>query len=393
MLQSSLRGGRRRTKQSLPFFFLFNPLPPYFSLKTLYSPGVYVLYNSLYNYYTIWYTCIMFKAQYRITPYLLKLFEQIAIVGALVRSSRLQISVKAPLERDAFARSIHSSTWIEGNLLSLAQVRAVVDGKDLLVEEKQKAEVANCVEAMRQVLKNKNRPVTELGLLAVHDRMIKGLLAKDRIGRYRSVQNYIVDVRNKVIFTPPPPVRVPGRMKALFAWAKDESLHPIVRSSIFQHEFLTIHPFVDGNGRVSRAAGQWLLWEKGMDPLCTLGLDDFFAQDRPRYYDMIQQTRDLDGDFTHWVEYVAQGLAWAHEDVQNRIKAGTLRLQGVSLTPKQEELLDLLKRKGVLGSNEIGKTMKINRARVNQLINPLVRFGIVAREGAARAVRYRLNEK
>ncbi len=335
----------------------------------------------------------MFKAEFRITPHLLKLFEQIAVTGALVRNSRLQISVKAPLERDAFARSVHSSTWIEGNLLSLAQVRAVVDGKDLLVEEKQKTEVANCVDAMRQILKTKRKQVTEQGLLAVHARMIKGLLAKDRAGRYRSVQNYILDGRNKVIFTPPLPAQVPGRMKALFAWVKDESLHPVIRSAIFQHEFLTIHPFVDGNGRVGRAVGQWLLWEKGMDPLCTLGLDDFFAQDRPRYYDMIQQARDMDGDFTHWVEYVAQGLAWSHEDVRNRIKAGTLRLQGVSLTPKQEELLDLLERKGVLGAPEIGKTMKINRARVNQLISPLVRLGLVTREGAARAVRYALNEK
>jgi Fic family protein len=269
----------------------------------------------------------------------------------------------------------------------------VVDGRDLLVEEKQKTEVANCVGAMRQILKSKHKPVTELGLLAVHARMIKGLLARDRTGRYRSVQNYIVDARNKVIFTPPLPARVPGRMKALFAWSKDESLHPVIRSAIFAHEFLTIHPFVDGNGRVARAVGQWLLWEKGFDPLCTLGLDDFFAQDRPRYYDMIQQTRDMDGDFTHWVEYVAEGLAWAHDDVQKRIKAGTLSLQGVSLTPKQEELLGLLEKKNVLGASEIGHAMKINRARVNQLISPLVRLGIVIREGAARAVRYRLNEK
>jgi Fic family protein len=103
----------------------------------------------------------MFKAQCRITPHLLKLFEQIAVTGALVRNSRLQVSVKVPLERDAFARSVHSSTWIEGNLLSLAQVRAVVDGKDLLVEEKQKREVPNCVEAMRQILKTKRKAVTE----------------------------------------------------------------------------------------------------------------------------------------------------------------------------------------------------------------------------------------
>ena len=182
-------------------------------------------------------------------------------------------------------------------------------------------------------------------------------------------------------------------MRELFVWLKKEDSHPIVRSAIFHHEFLTIHPFVDGNGRVARAVSQWLLWEKGFDPLCTLGLDDFFAQDRTRYYDMIQQARDMDGDYTHWVEYVAEGLACSMETVEGRIKEGSLKLQGVVLTPKQDELLALLGQHGVLAAAQICQTMKINRARVNQLIAPLVRFGIVTKEGAARSVRYRLSTK
>ena len=335
----------------------------------------------------------MSKVECRITPRLVKLLEDIAAIGALVRGARLQASVKAPLERDAFARSVHSSTWIEGNLLSLAQVRAVAEGKDVLVQDKQKMEVANCLEAMRWALKNKNKPVTQKGLLVIHAQMTRGLLLKDRTGQFRRIQNYIVDARSKVIFTPPPPKQISKRMKVLFEWLKEEDLHPIIRSAIFHHEFLTIHPFVDGNGRVARAVGQWLLWEKGFDPLCTLGLDDFFAQDRPRYYSMIQQTREMDADYTHWVEYIAEGLANSVKTVQERIKAGSLKLQRILLTPKQEELLALLGRRGVLGAAKICQTMKINRARVNQLIAPLVRLGIVARKGAARGVRYRLSEK
>ena len=335
----------------------------------------------------------MFKVKYRITPYLMKLLEGIAGATVLIKGARLQASLKIPLERDAFARSVHSSTWIEGNLLSLAQVRAVSDGQDILVEQKQKLEVANCFEAMQWVLKNKNKPVTENGLLTVNDRMIKGLLPQKRAGRYRVVQNYIMDARKKVIFTPPVPAKVTARMRELFIWLKQEDLHPIIRSAIFHHEFLTIHPFVDGNGRVARAISQWLLWETGFDPLCTLGLDDFFAQDRTRYYDMIQQARDMDGDYTYWVEYVAEGLACSVDTVRSRIKEGALRLQGVTLTPKQDELLVLFGQRGVLGAAQISQVMKINRARVNQLIAPLVRFGIVIKEGAARAVRYRLSEE
>jgi Fic family protein len=335
----------------------------------------------------------MFKPICRITPHLLRLLEGISASTALIRGARLQASLKAPFEQEAFARSVHSSTWIEGNLLSLAQVRAISEGQDILAEQKQKAEVANCLAAMQLVLKNKTKPVTEKGLLAVHARMIKGLLPVERSGRYRSVQNYIVDARSKVLFTPPAPAKVTARMKDLCAWLKIEDQHPIIRSAIFHHEFLTIHPFVDGNGRVARAVLQWLFWEKGFDPLCTLGLDDFFAQDRPRYYDLIQQARDMDGDYTHWVEYVAEGLARSVATVRDRIKEGSLRLKGVTLTPKQDELLSLLGRHKVLGAAQICQAMTINRARVNQLIAPLVRFGIVTREGAARAVRYRLSEK
>jgi len=127
--------------------------------------------------------------------------------------------------------------------------------------------------------------------------------------------------------------------------------------------------------------------------LVTLGLDDFFAQNRARYYDMIQQTRDMGSDYTYWVEYVAEGLMNAIETVQGRIKEGSLRLARVGLTPKQDELLALLRKYRVLGAAQIGQTMNINRARVNQLIAPLVRAGIVQKEGAARAVRYRLSVK
>ena len=335
----------------------------------------------------------MFKPKFRITSHLIKLFEDIASAVALINGARLQEAFRVPLEKDAFARSVHSSTWIEGNLLSLAQVRAMSEGQDVLVEQKQKFEVSNCLAAMRWILKNKNKSVTENDLLAVHTRMIKGLLPAARSGRYRSVQNYVVDARNKVIFTPPAPAKVARRMKDLFMWLKDNDQHLIVRSAVFHHEFLTIHPFVDGNGRVARAIAQWLLWEKGLDPLVTLGLDDFFAQNRARYYDVIQQTRDMDGDYTHWVEYIAEGLMSSVEIVQGRIKEGSLRLTRVTLTPKQDELVALLGKYGVLGAAQICKEMKINRSRVNQLIVPLVHSGIVMRTGAARAVRYRLSIK
>ena len=335
----------------------------------------------------------MFKPKFRITSHLVKLFEGIVSTSAMAKASVVKASIKTTVERDVLARSVHSSTWIEGNLLSLAQVRAMSQGEEVNAQEKQKREVANCINAMRWILKNKGKAVSESVVLVFHAKMTKDLLPPAKRGKYRNVQNFIVNAKNQVIFTPPVIKKVPVLMCELMSWTKKIEEHPIIRSAIFHHQFVAIHPFVDGNGRVARGVSQWLLWEKGLDPLYTLGLDEFFAQDRARYYDLIQQTHDMDGDYTYWIEYVAQGLLHSVKTTSQQIQEASLRSKGLALTPKQDELLDLLEKKGILGGAQICYSMNINRARVNQLIAPLIRAGIVQKEGAARAVRYRLSMK
>ena len=260
-------------------------------------------------------------------------------------------------------------------------------------QEDQKLEVSNCIKAIRWILRIKNQKITEKRILKLHEMMTKGLLSQKNCGKYRRVQNYVVNSRNTVVFTPPAPGKGMKRMSELLNWIKkSKEDHPIVISAIFHHEFVTIHPFVDGNGRVARAASQWLLFEKGYDPLHTLSLDDFFARDRERYYNMIQQTRDMDGDYTYWIDYVAEGLLDSVQKISDRLKTvkRTKGIEKIALTPKQEELLKLLSEHSVMVSAQICKYMKINRARVNQLIAPLIKAGVVIKQGTTRAVKYRL---
>lgn len=333
----------------------------------------------------------MFKPTYRITPFLISCLERIASQKVFIDQTDKKSLIKINIANDSFNRSVHSSTWIEGNTLPLAQVAALAAHRNVTAEEKQKLEVLNCIESMRWVLKNKGSVLTRGGLLKLHAKMTQGLLQESRCGRYRQVQNFIVNARNKVIFTPRAPSKVGQSMDDLFLWLKQQGQeHVIIRSAVFHHEFVAIHPFVDGNGRVARAVSQWILFHEGYDPLWTLGLDEYFARDRARYYDLIQQTHDMDGDYTYWIEYIAMGLLEAIQVVCKRIKEGLYQHKQRSLTPKQNELLELLERAGVLGSAQICKQMKINRARVNQLIAPLVRAGLVSKEGVTRSVLYRL---
>lgn len=335
----------------------------------------------------------MFKPECRITPFLISLFEKIAAQIARIENFRIKLPARLNLERDAINRSVHSSTWIEGNLLSLAQVAALSDKQDIRADQKQKQEVKNCLTAMRWVLRNKNISFTQRHLLKLHQLMTKNILSETRSGCYRDVQNYIVNARNQVIYTPPAPRKVSDLMKELFSWLKSsKEQHPIVRSAVFHHQFVAVHPFVDGNGRVARSAAQWILYERGFEPLYTLGVDEYFAHDRQRYYEMIQQTHELDGDYTHWIEYVAQGILDSVEKVSLRANDLVRAALGqtVHLTPKQDELLTLLKEEGLMSSAQIGAVMKVKRARVNQLVGPLIKAGIVFKEGTTRGARYGL---
>jgi Fic family protein len=330
----------------------------------------------------------MFKPQYRLTKYLSESLERTTLLLESLKNLPSKSPIRIKITRDALGRDVHSSTWIEGNMLTLAQVNALVDGKDVDAESQQKTEVKNCINVLRWIIKHKSTPFTSNRILQLHGLMTKGLLVSDRSGHWRKVQNYVVNSKRQVIFTPPKPKDVPKRMGELLTWlSKSKEEHAVVRSAIFHHEFVTIHPFVDGNGRMARALSQWVLFQGKYDPAHSLGLDEYFAGDRAKYYEMIQETREMDRDFTHWIEYFALGLLQSVENLSKRLRS--VKMDGKEWTPKQRELIKLLNRRGILGSGDICRAMGINRARVNQLISPLISAGVVLKEGHTRSSKYR----
>jgi len=331
----------------------------------------------------------MFNPQYRLTKHLSENLERTGLLLIALKNLSLKSPVRLKITRDALGRDIHSSTWIEGNTLTLAQVTSLVDGKDVDAESLQKTEVKNCINVLRWIIDHKNTPFTSNRILQLHRLMTSGLLAADRSGHWRKVQNYVINPKKQVIFTPPKPNDVPKRMGDLLKWlSKSKEEHALVRSAIFHHEFVTIHPFVDGNGRMARALSQWVLFQGKYDPAHSLGLDEYFASDRTKYYQMIQETREMDGDYTHWIEYCAAGLLESIENLSKRLRS--VKMDGKEWTPKQRELIELLNKQGVLGSGDICRAMNINRARVNQLITPLIAAGVVVKEGHTRSSMYRV---
>ncbi len=336
----------------------------------------------------------MFKPDYRITEYLLELIAEIAAISSKIESKKIRFSLIARLQSEALERNTHSSTSIEGNSLSLAQVSALNRNEDITADFKQKKEVLNYLAALRWIINNPERKISKVNLLHLHRLIVKGLLPDEKTGKFKKKQNFVINEKKVVIFTPPKPSECPKLISELLDWInKSLKIHPIILSAIFHHQFVTIHPFSDGNGRVSRAAAQWILYQKNFDPHHILSLDDFYAQDRKKYYSKIQQARELDYDFTYWIEYVAEGIKETLKKTYSRMnKLSYSSQETITITPKQEELINLLCMHGSLGSIDLCRLLRINRARVNQLITPLIDGKIIKKEGKARATKYYLSK-
>jgi Fic family protein len=181
-------------------------------------------------------------------------------------------------------------------------------------------------------------------------------------------------------------------MQSLIGWinSKDEKeLHPVIVCAVLHHRFVSIHPFTDGNGRLARILGTWILYKRGFDTNHIFNLDDFFAGDRKRYYQKIEQARELDNNLTYWIEYIAEGIVKTLKDVKKRLEDLQISSKTqIYLTPRQEEMLRILRDNPPSGIADLKKVLKLTRARLNQILAPLVKNRIVLKEGKSRATRY-----
>lgn len=183
------------------------------------------------------------------------LTNEMVLLAASISEKAGKLSVLHPfdarprLRRDNRIRSIHSSLAIEANSLSLSQVRSVIDGQRVTGPEKEIREVQNAYRAYEEIATLD--PYNEKELLRIHGIMTKGLIPES--GRYRSGGEGVF-TGNRLIFMAPPPNLVPELMGNLFEWMnrKKEDIHPLILSSVFHYEFVFIHPFADGNGRMAR---------------------------------------------------------------------------------------------------------------------------------------------
>lgn len=329
-----------------------------------------------------------YEPAFQTTPHLLKVLESISALNARIQSATVGVSWVPALQKDAAARQVHGSTAIEGNPLTLAEVKVLAEGGQLPhAKPRAVQEVLNYFAALRFIEKNpKAKEIHARDVLKLHSIIgQKGALDREPVGLFRPYQ---VRVGTHL---PPKASEVPGLISHLLEWLNGagRAWPAVVSPAILHYQFEFIHPFGDGNGRVGRALAAWQLYRRQLDTSHIFAVDEVLLEDRQGYYRALSRAQTRANDLTGWVEYIAEAVNEALERAWKRVESvniSTLGLQ-LTLTPKQEKLLSLL-RESPLGIQEIQKALDVTKPGAHHIIRPLLTAGLLERVGGHKTGKY-----
>jgi len=221
------------------------------------------------------------------------------------------------------------SSKIEGTQTNIEDV--LLDKEDVNEEKRSDwEEVQNYISALNKAIENLNKlPFSSRLIRAVHRTLLKGVRGKHKLpGEFRSSQNWIGGASiNDAIFIPPTFDSVNEYMSDIEKFVHNEDFYfpDLLKIALIHYQFETVHPFLDGNGRVGRLMITLYLVEKGILKKPILYLSDFFERNRTLYYDNLMRVREKN-DIIQWFKFFLVGVI---ETAKNSIETfdGILKLQ------------------------------------------------------------------
>ena len=250
---------------------------------------------------------------YTISNHMLELVSSISEkVGRI--TSHKDLEAKPHLRRNNRIRSIHSSLKIEANSLSLDEVRDVINGHIVLGDKKEIQEVKNAYAAYDEISKINPGSIEELK--RIHG--IMTYLTVKESGDFRKGEEGVFS-GEKCIFVAPPPNMVPALMDQLLAWVKDYEgkVHPLIMAAVFHYEFVFIHPFADGNGRMARLWHTVILY-RWRNIFEFVPLESQIEKYQQEYYDAIAKCH-VNGNSDYFIEFMLEMIDGIMDEVINQI--------------------------------------------------------------------------
>lgn len=302
---------------------------------------------------------------------------------------------KPHLRKNNRIKSIHSSLKIEANSLSLSQVRDVINGKLVLGEAKEIQEVKNAYNAYEKIAEIDPYSIEELKKF--HGIMTKYIVEES--GDFRSGEEGVFN-GEECIFMAPPARFVPQLMNELFGWMKEEvkdQMHPLILSSVFHYEFVFIHPFTDGNGRMARLWHTAILakWNPIFEYIPIESQIEKFQED---YYDVIAKCH-VAGESTVFIEFMLTQINNILEELLNQMTNSAtddaiLDADGANHDADNMEgrLLSGLKQNPYITQTDLAKELSLSRRTVQRIMKELMNDGKIKRVGSTRTGHWEIND-
>jgi Fic family protein len=306
------------------------------------------------------------------------------------------------LRRVATIESIGSSTRIEGSKLTDAQVGRLLSNLDIKsFQSRDEQEVAGYAQVMETVFAHFDAiDLTENHITQLH-RDLLAFSDKDKRhrGAYKTLANHVsaFDADGKeigVIFETATPFDTPRRMKELVAWTRnalsEQTLHPLLIIAVFTVVFLEIHPFQDGNGRLSRVLTTLLLMRNGYAYVPYSSMESVIENSKEGYYLALRQTqktiRRNRPNWQPWTLYFLRALQQQKRRLEKKIARERLIL--TTLPELSLQIIDAVKERGRVTIGEIVNLTGANRNTVKKHLSALVDARHLTQHGTGKGTWY-----
>ena len=349
--------------------------------------------------------------RFTITPAVARGLMSIEAARAVVAEAPIPPVVEAELRRRARLRSTHFSTRIEGNRLTLAEAEQVIHGRraDFHGRERDVGEVKNYWDALLRVEEwaTRKQGLSEDLIQRLHACVEKG--SRARPTPYRDGQNVIRDsASGAIVYLPPEASEVPALMAEMVAWVrkaeKDALPVPLV-AALTHYQFVTIHPYFDGNGRTARLLATFILHRGGYGLNGLLSLEEHHARDLEGYYHALAAHPHhnyyfgrAEADLTGWLEYFIGLTARVYELAKDE----ALRCVREGILPEPEEVRRLDRRARMvialfgkqdrITAADVARVLGLSERQVRDLIRGWVADGwLLVADPARRSRAYTLS--